>query len=129
MRNGKLTTILFVLDKNAKGQEVSGYIDFEHSMKSEAFEPYFDMRKRMMPRSSDMSYFNWRTQKITCNPTPNFQVIADNEAGLLFKNKRDRKIINEDPKSRPGDNSTRFDIVTDEYTQVVLYDHVTRRRT
>ena len=39
-------------------------------------------------------------------------MIADNEAGLLFKNKRDRKIINVDPKGRPGDNSTRFDIDT-----------------
>ena len=27
-----------------------------------------------------------------------FQVIADNETGLLFKNKRDRKVINVDPK-------------------------------
>ena len=28
------------------------------------------------------------TQTATSNPTPNFQIIADNEAGLLFKNKR-----------------------------------------
>ena len=27
VRNGKLTTIIFIRDKNAKGQEVSGYID------------------------------------------------------------------------------------------------------
>ncbi len=33
----------------------------------------------------------------TSNPTANFQVIADHEAGLLFKNKRDRKVINVDP--------------------------------
>ena len=30
MRNGKLTTIIFIRDKNAKGQEVSGYIDYGH---------------------------------------------------------------------------------------------------
>jgi hypothetical protein len=46
------------------------------------------------------------------------QVIADNEAGLLFKNKRDRKIINVDPQSRPGDNSTRTEVLTHEYQQV-----------
>ena len=57
------------------------------------------------------------------------QVIADNEAGLLFKNKRDRKVINVDPKARPGDNSRRIELHTHEYTQVVLYDHVTRRKT
>ena len=78
-----------------------------------------------MPRPSDMSFYNWETQTCTCNATPNFQVciynldyvlfiegngglfnvvfffaqvIADNETGILFKNKRDRKIINVDPK-------------------------------
>ena len=56
-------------------------------------------------------------------------MIADNEAGLLFKNKRDRKVINVDPKARPGDNSRRIELHTHEYTQVVLYDHVTRRKT
>lgn len=30
VRNGKLTTIIFIRDKNAKGQEISGYIDYGH---------------------------------------------------------------------------------------------------
>lgn len=30
VRNGKLTSIVFIRDKNAKGQEVSGYIDYGH---------------------------------------------------------------------------------------------------
>ncbi len=30
VRNGKLTTIIFIRDKNVKGQEVSGYIDYGH---------------------------------------------------------------------------------------------------
>lgn len=55
-------------------------------------------------------------------------MIADNEAGLLFKNKRDRKVINVDPKARPGDNSRRIELPTHEHLQVVLYDHVTRRK-
>ena len=56
------------------------------------------------------------------------QVIAENEKGLLFKNKRDRKVINVDPKAVPGDNSTRTELQTEEYIQAVIYDHVTRRR-
>ena len=55
-------------------------------------------------------------------------MIADNEAGLLFKNKRDRKVINVDPSANPGDNSTRTEIETSEYMQVVIYDHMTRRK-
>jgi hypothetical protein len=58
----------------------------------------------------------------------NVQVIADSAQGLLFKNKRDRKIINVNPESPPGDNTVRIEIDTHEYTQVVLYDHSTRRR-
>ncbi|GMH32750.1 hypothetical protein BSKO_00584 [Bryopsis sp. KO-2023] len=128
VRNGKLTTIMFIRDQNTKGQEVSGYIDYGHRLKTENMELVFERKKRLMPKPSDLSFYNWDTQMSTSNPTPNFQVIADNERGLLFKNKRDRKVINVDPKEKPGDNSTRTDVETTEYMQVVVYDHVTRRR-
>lgn len=55
-------------------------------------------------------------------------MLADDTAGLLFKNKRDRKVLSVAPGSLPGDNSTRTDVETSEYLQVVLFDHVTRRR-
>lgn len=130
VRNGKLTTIIFIRDKTNKGagQEVSGYVDYAHRLKMENFEHYFERRKKLMPRPTDLSYYNWETLTSTSNSTINFQVIADNEAGLLFKNKRDRKILNVDPKANPGDNSTRTEIQTDEYLQVVIYDHMTRRK-
>ncbi|GMH77621.1 hypothetical protein TL16_g07472 [Triparma laevis f. inornata] len=128
VRNGKLTTIIFIRDKNPKGQEVSGYIDYALRLKTENFEPYFEGRKQLMPKPSDLSYYNWETQTSTSNSTPNFQVIADNETGLLFKNKRDRKVINVDPNANPGDNSTRTEIKTSEFLQVVIYDHMTRRK-
>lgn len=129
VRNGKLTSIIFIRDKNHRGQEVSGYIDYAHRLKVENLEPYFERKKKLMPKPSDLSYYNWETQTSTSNSTPNFQVIADNEAGLLFKNKRDRKVINVDPKAPPGDNSRRIEVHTHEYVQVVIYDHVTRRKT
>ncbi|KAJ3227243.1 hypothetical protein HK099_002936 [Clydaea vesicula] len=128
-RNGKLTSIIFIRTKNIKGQEISGYIDYAHRLKTENFEPYFNSAKIMMPRTSDMSFYNWETQTCTSSATPNFQVIADNENGLLFKNKRDRKIINVDPKeSKPGDNTTRTQIRCSEHIQVVIYDHLSRRK-
>merc|ERR1712166_929081 len=128
VRSGKLTTIIFIRDKNHKGQEISGYIDYGHRLKTENFELYFDGKKKLLPKPSDLSYYNWETQTSTSNHSQNFQVIADNYEGLLFKNKRDRKVINVDPKAKPGDNSQRVEIKTHEYTQVVLYDHVTRRK-
>ncbi|XP_071491916.1 cilia- and flagella-associated protein 299-like [Diadema antillarum] len=129
-RSGKMTSIIFIRDKNSRGQEISGYIDYAHRLKTEDFEPYFSGRKRLLPRPSDLSFYNWETQTSTSNPTPNYQVIAENASGLLFKNKRDRKILNVDPKApSPGDNSTRTPIECPQYTQVVIYDHITRRKT
>eukprot|EP00033_Pygsuia_biforma_P001336 GCRY01001514.1.p1 GENE.GCRY01001514.1~~GCRY01001514.1.p1 ORF type:complete len:239 (+),score=23.95 GCRY01001514.1:192-908(+) len=128
VRNGKLTTIIFVRDRNTKGQEISGYIDYAHRLKTENFEVYFEQRKKLLPKPSDLSFYNWETQTCISNPSPNFQVIADDPSGLLFKNKRDRKIINVDPKTDPGDNSVRHELITSEYLQVALYDHVTRRK-
>lgn len=128
VRNGKLTSIIFVRTKNSKGQEVSGYIDYAHRLKVEDFEPYFSGKKKLMPRSSDLSYYNWETHNSTSNSSPNFQVIAHNELGLVFKNKRDRKVINVDPETIPGDNSTRTEIESDAYAQVVIFDHMTRRK-
>lgn len=47
VRNGKLTSIIFVRDVNSKGQEVSGYIDYAHRLRSTNFEPYFERRKKV----------------------------------------------------------------------------------
>lgn len=128
VRNGKLSTIIFIRDRNAKGQEISGYIDYGHRLKTDNFELYFLQKKRLLPRPSDLSFYNWDTQHSTSNESPNFQIIPDHEQGLLFKNKRDRKVINVDPKVEPGDNSKRLDVPTTEYIQVVIFDHMTRKK-
>uniref|UniRef100_A0A8I5ZT97 Cilia- and flagella-associated protein 299 n=1 Tax=Rattus norvegicus TaxID=10116 RepID=A0A8I5ZT97_RAT len=128
-RTGKLSTVIFIRDKNSHGQEVSGYIDYAHRLKSEDFEVYFNGKRRLLPRTTDMSFYNWDSHIAVCNSSPNYQVIADNPEGLLFKYKRDRKILNVDPKAHPGDNSTRIPIQTDLYTHAVLFDHVSRRKT
>jgi len=41
---------------------------------------------------------------------------------------RNLQVINVDPKSNPGDNTTRTEIRTGEYLQCVIYDHFTRRK-
>merc|ERR1712093_463986 len=128
VRNGKLSTIIFIRDKNAKGQEISGYIDYGHRLKIENFEPYFERKKKLLPRPADLSFYNWDTQHSASNESPNFQINPDHEQGLLFKNKRDRKVIIVDPKVEPGDNSKRHDIKTTEYIQVVIFDHMTRKK-
>ncbi|KAL0489266.1 hypothetical protein AKO1_013789 [Acrasis kona] len=130
VRNGKLSTIIFIRDIDKSGHEVSGYIDYGHRLKTEQeFEEYFSRKKKFMPKPSDLSYYNWKTQTLFYNNSNTFQVIADSERGLLFKHRRDRKTIDVDPKgTNPGDNSTRKVIKTDEYLQVVIYEHRPRRK-
>ena len=128
VRTGKLTAILFIRDYNSKGQEVSGYIDLAQRFRTEDFTSIFDRRKKMLPKPTDLSYFNWDTQLSVSNSSPYYQVISDNHQGLLFKNKRDRKLINVNPEVSPGDNTTRLELDTTEYMQVVIYDHTSRRR-
>ncbi|XP_070690002.1 cilia- and flagella-associated protein 299 [Pempheris klunzingeri] len=125
-RSGKMTSVIFIRDHNTLGQEVSGYIDYAHRLKTQDFEPYFSGKKRLMPGRSDLCYYNWKTQVSASNPSPNFEVIYDDPNGLLFKNKRDKKILNVDPSSGPGEDSRRTFLQSDLYIHVVLYDHGVR---
>jgi hypothetical protein len=76
VRNGKLCTIVFIRVANARGQEVSGYVDFGHRLSADAagMDAVFSRRRRLMPRPTDLSFYNWETHLATANPTPNFQV-------------------------------------------------------
>jgi hypothetical protein len=122
-------TIVFIRHRNSRGQEISGYIDYAHRIKTDSkLEDYFTGKRRMLPRPSDLSFYNWETQASKSTPTPNYDVITDKYPGLLFKNKRDRKVINVDPKAEIGDNTTRMDLRYPNYMQVVFYDHETRRK-
>ncbi|XP_036057138.1 cilia- and flagella-associated protein 299 isoform X2 [Onychomys torridus] len=125
----EIATVIFIRDKNSHGQEVSGYIDYAHRLKTEDFEVYFTGKRRLLPKPTDLSFYNWDNHIAVCNSSPNYQVLADNPEGLLFKYKRDRKILNVDPKAQPGDNSTRVPIQTDLYMHAVLFDHISRRKT
>ncbi|XP_026509132.1 cilia- and flagella-associated protein 299 [Terrapene carolina triunguis] len=128
-RSGKMASIIFIRDRNSRGQEVSAYIDYAHRLKVDEFEIYFNGKKKLFPRRTDLSFYNWDRNVSNSNASPNYQVVAENACGLLFKNKCDRKIVNVDPKAYPGDSTTRTPIETDLYLQVVIYDHILRRKT
>ncbi|XP_077608945.1 cilia- and flagella-associated protein 299 isoform X3 [Crocuta crocuta] len=52
--NGKVSTVIFIRDRNSHGQEVSGYIDYAHRLKIEDFEVYFSGKRRLLPKPTDM---------------------------------------------------------------------------
>ncbi|XP_019327623.1 PREDICTED: uncharacterized protein C4orf22 homolog [Aptenodytes forsteri] len=143
---GKISSIIFIRDRNSRHQEVSAYIDYAHRLTTDNFEVYFSGKKRLFPRNTDLSlhpemqkvypaevqtmlFYNWDRNVSTSNSSPNYQVIAENACGLLFKNRSDRKIINVDPKADPGDNTTRTPVETNLYLHIVIYDHIIRRGT
>lgn len=74
--NGKKLTIIFVRVEN-KNSEISGYIDYAHRLKTEDFRPYFEGKKKLLPKPTDLSYYNWRTGMCVCNDSPNFKVDAN----------------------------------------------------
>nr|XP_023676464.1 uncharacterized protein C4orf22 homolog [Paramormyrops kingsleyae] len=127
-RSGKMTSIIFIRDHNFLGHEISGYIDYCHRLKTEDFRQYFKRTKKLLPRSTDLSFYNWNTHICTTNSSPNFEVWTEDLGGLLFVNKRDQKILNVDPQAKPGDSSLRTPLRSDLYLQVLIFDHITRRK-
>jgi hypothetical protein len=83
-----------------------------------------------MPKPSDLSFFSWESQVCYINDSPNFRTDASSEEGLMFRNKRDRKLINVNPEKgdNPGDGTDRKTIESPDYIQVVFFDHMTRRK-
>ena len=45
-----------------------------HYLQAEDFEPYFSGRRKLLPRHSDLSFYNWDTNHSTSNSTVNYQV-------------------------------------------------------
>jgi hypothetical protein len=129
VRNGRMTTIIFIRIKESGKNEISGYIDLAHRLKTDDFKKIYEGKEKLKPKPTDLSFFNWDAQNPSLNDSPNFRVDANSDAGLLFRNKRDRKVINVDPnKDPPGDGTKRVEIECEEYTQVVFFDHITRRK-
>lgn len=108
--NGRWLTIIFLRIENpAKKTEISGYIDYAHRLKTEDFKPIFEGKVKLMPKPTDLSYYNWKTGVCASNDSPNFKVDSGSgESGLLFRNKRDRKVINVNPNIKLDENVKRI---------------------
>ena len=72
VRNGRMTTIIFIRDNKNCKNEISGYIDLAHRLKTEDFRLYFEGKKMLLPKPSDLSYYNWETHNCTLFDSPSF---------------------------------------------------------
>jgi hypothetical protein len=94
VRNGRKSTIIFIRYRDKKGKETSSYIDYRERLKSDEMDGIFKEGKPMLPKPSDLSYYNWTLQKVISNDSTFFRVGPKER--LSFKNNTDRKIINVD---------------------------------
>ena len=96
VRNGRKSTIIFIRYKDKKGKETSAYIDFRERLKSDEMEGVFKEGKPLLPKPTDLSYYDWTLQKVNSTDSTFFRVDAGPKERLSFKNNTDRKIINVD---------------------------------
>ena len=57
--------------------EISGHIDLDTRMKTENILPYLNGDKRLVPKKSDLTFYNWDRGTAAYNSTCNFQVVAE----------------------------------------------------
>ena len=96
VRNGRKSTIIFIRYKDKKGKETSAYIDYRERLKNDEMEGVFKEGRPLLPKPSDLSYYNWTLQKVLSTDSTFFRVDAGPKERLSFKNNTDRKIINVD---------------------------------
>lgn len=98
-------------------------------LQADDFHLYFSGKKRLLPSPSDLrlflgsslhvyminwftwldrltfpspvcSYYNWVTHSATSSNSANYAILSNEYPGLLFKNTKDRKVVNVDPEVR-----------------------------
>lgn len=136
-RVGILSTIIFLRHMTKKGIEISGYIDFEWSLRMSRsreedaidWAAVFKGKRHLWPTKKDLGYFNWKSGVSLSNNTENYKVISDPMQGLIFLNRHDRKVICPDPGlTSPGTNTIKTLILdSPRYQHCVLFDHVLRK--
>ena len=84
VRNGRKSTIIFIRYKESKTKETSAYIDFRERLKSEDMEAFFNEKKDLIPKPTDLSYYNWSTQTVKSNDSTFFRVDAGYKERLSF---------------------------------------------
>lgn len=137
IRNDVMATIIYlrVCIKNSKNRlvEVSGYIDLCERLNTENFIPYYEGKTLLLPKKTDLSFYNWNTGFCVFNDSKIFKNEADVEQKILgFKNKRDRRIIWVDEAQEVETKSVkRFEIRSSSpiYKQIIFFDQMLNIKT
>ncbi|XP_017872700.1 PREDICTED: uncharacterized protein C4orf22 homolog isoform X1 [Drosophila arizonae] len=133
----KLSTIIFVQLRQRTGFDISGYIDYEDSLRLNSlqmigctnWQAIFEGRILLRPKHTDLSFYDWHSGSVYFNNTSNYDVMHMG-ISLLFKYKGDLKFIPVSVADGPfKENVKRTAILSPLYGMVVLYDHIVRKAT
>ena len=131
IKNDYLATILYIraAKLNSKGRtvEISGYVDLSERFNKENFVKYYKGDRLFLPKTTDLSYYNWNTGSCVFNDTKMFKNESDiDHKRLGFKNKRDRKIVWTDieAKENPAVKITQMETDNGLYKQIIIFDQV-----
>lgn len=120
--------------RQRSGFDVSGYIDYEQSLRHCTFRKpdftnwraVFEGRELLKPKPTDLSYYDWHKGIVCMTDTDNFESVAGRNT-LIFKHKDDHKLIPVCAKpSHYAENVSRSMIHSDLYGYIILYDHIIR---
>ncbi|KAM8714706.1 hypothetical protein ACLKA7_001116 [Drosophila subpalustris] len=130
----KLSTIIFLQVRQRSGFDISGYIDFEKSLRDCNFQKpdrtnwksVFEGKTLLTPKPTDLSYYDWHKGIVYHNNTDNFHAVNGGES-LIFMHKADHKLVPmTDKPSIYSINVVRRMIKSELYGFMTLYDHVVR---
>ena len=138
VRNGRKSTIIFIRYRDTNKKEYSAYIDYRERLKIDNFEDIFNGKKDLIPRSSDLSYYNWNSQRVYSCDSTFFRVDAGHKERLSFRNNTDRKIINVDLEyldlhhnldvKRTAIKLPHLEEEKTGYRQIAIFDYETRSK-
>ncbi|KAH1009756.1 hypothetical protein HUJ04_002065 [Dendroctonus ponderosae] len=133
-RTGIMTTIIFIKYGTSSytasnDREISGYIDYAHSLIKKDWKKFFKENQPMYPDRYDLGFYNWKKDATVINDSLYYKTLMSPTKGLVFQNKFDRMLIVPDPFAIiPGQKTTRVRVRTKMYNNFVLIDHILRSR-
>ncbi len=99
-------TIIHTLPHVITGRlEVSGHIDLAHRQRTENFLPYLTGEKRLVPKSGDLTFYNWARGKAELQSTPNFEVLVHGGARLMLRHRASDVEIEATNVEEEGENN------------------------
>ncbi|XP_030377781.1 cilia- and flagella-associated protein 299-like [Scaptodrosophila lebanonensis] len=132
-----ISTIIFLQVRQRNGFYISGYIDYENSLRQASmhmpgatnWRGIFEQRILLRPKPTDLSFYDWHKNYVSYSDNDNYRVAHRPKQGILFFHKGDHKMIPASSKlCEFSHNVERKMIYSDIYGYVVFYDHLVRKK-